>query len=212
MPRKTGKIKSNKTLLLVVEGETEQFYFSEMRTVEKIPGITIIPKIAKHSNPLTIIKTAINEKNSFVYDFVCCIFDLDTIINDNLSKELLDTLNEAKKLEIIFVGSLPSFEIWYLLHFCMPNKYYNSQAMLINDLRKYIPDYEKSIKWLSTARLYSKLKLKINIARERCKQLDLQLIDDDINQSCCDIDTIFELIEKKDVTLIKPNRFFKILK
>ena len=129
-----------------------------------------------------------------------------------LSYKGLKTLNEAKKLEIIFVGSLPSFEIWYLLHFCMPNKYYNSQVMLINDLRKYIPDYEKSIKWLATARLYSKLKPKINIARERCKQLDLQLIDEDINQSCCDIDTIFELIEKKDVTLIKPNRFFKIVK
>ncbi len=29
MPRKTGKIQSNKTVLLVVEGETEQIYFSE---------------------------------------------------------------------------------------------------------------------------------------------------------------------------------------
>ena len=44
MLRKTRKIQSNKTVLIVVEGATELNYFSEMKAVERIPGITVIPK------------------------------------------------------------------------------------------------------------------------------------------------------------------------
>lgn|GEM_PF-3372352 len=35
MPRKTGKIQSNKTFLLVVEGENEYLYFTDMKSLEK---------------------------------------------------------------------------------------------------------------------------------------------------------------------------------
>lgn len=34
MPRKTGKLKGNKTFLLVVEGPTEKIYFSDVKTNE----------------------------------------------------------------------------------------------------------------------------------------------------------------------------------
>ena len=59
MPRKTNKIQSHATILLVLEGQTEQFYFSEMRIVERIPGITIIPKMAQHSDLYHVLKNVV---------------------------------------------------------------------------------------------------------------------------------------------------------
>ena len=66
MPRKTRKIQSNKTVLIVVEGTTELNYFSEMKAVERIPGITVIPKQAKYSSVASIFKTAFEEQKKSV--------------------------------------------------------------------------------------------------------------------------------------------------
>lgn len=88
MPRKTGKLKGNKTFLLVVEGFTEQIYFSDVKTTRRIPGITINPKIAKHSDLSTILRTAIREYNTNAYDSVWCVFDRDTITEQGMSDDL----------------------------------------------------------------------------------------------------------------------------
>ncbi|MGP1438787.1 MAG: hypothetical protein ACTTKH_06930 [Treponema sp.] len=47
MPRKTGKVKSNKTFLIIVEGKTEYWYFSDMKALEKIHGLKIEIKKSK---------------------------------------------------------------------------------------------------------------------------------------------------------------------
>ena len=92
MPRKTGKIRSNKTFLIVVEGEkTEYLYFSEMKALEKIPGLTIKIKKAKHSSPYYILSTALEEqKNEKQYESIWCIYDCDVIAeSDTVEKNIL---------------------------------------------------------------------------------------------------------------------------
>ena len=79
MPRKTKKIHSNRTILIVVEGTTEFNYFSEMKAIERIPGIIVIPKKARYSSVANIFKTAFEEQKTKVYDFIWCVFDCDTI-------------------------------------------------------------------------------------------------------------------------------------
>ena len=59
MPRKTNKIPSNKTILIVVEGQTEHIFFSEMNVYERIPGITVASRESAHSDIEHVIRTAI---------------------------------------------------------------------------------------------------------------------------------------------------------
>lgn len=172
MPRKTGKLKGNKTFLLVVEGFTEQIYFSDVKTTRRIPGITINPKIAKHSDLSTILRTAIKEIKTDVYDFVWCVFDRDTITEQGMSDDLKKQYNTALDLGIQFADSMPAFEVWFLLHFAMPSPFYISQDGVIKDLRKYISDYSKEQAWLSSAKLYSKLEPYFDAAEKRAIELD----------------------------------------
>lgn len=172
MPRKTGKLKGNKTFLLVVEGFTEQIYFSDVKTTRRIPGITINPKIAKHSDLSTILRTAIREYNTNAYDSVWCVFDRDTITEQGMSDDLKKQYNTALDLGIQFADSMPAFEVWFLLHFAMPSSFYISQDGVIKDLRKYISDYSKEQAWLSSAKLYSKLEPYFDAAEKRAIELD----------------------------------------
>lgn len=111
MPRKTGKIQSNKTFLIIVEGETEYRYFSEMKSIERIPGVSITLKQAKHSSLYNILKTALDEKKTKVYDSVWCVFDYDTILEKGISEKTKKLKTQVEKCGIYIADSLPSFEI-----------------------------------------------------------------------------------------------------
>lgn len=41
--------------------------------------------------------------------------------------------------------SNPCFEVWFLLHFRFSTKGYNNNEAVLNDLKKYWPQYEKKI-------------------------------------------------------------------
>ena len=133
MPRKTHKIKSKKTILLIVEGYTEKIYFSQMKFVENNQNVTIIPRMAKHSSLVTILETAIKEAKEKIYDSIWCVFDRDVLLSTGSSKELELKFNEANRLNIQFADSLPAFEIWFLLHYVLPKQYYKNQDELINE-------------------------------------------------------------------------------
>ena len=141
-----------------MEGETEQIYFSQVRADRKISGITIVPRLAKHSSVKHILKTALTEYEEHIYDEIWCVFDRDTIVRDGLSEETTDMLEEAKNLGIKFAQSYPSFEVWFYLHFALPQPHYLSQFSLIEDFRQFVPRYGKEQAWLACGDLYAKLK------------------------------------------------------
>ncbi len=192
MARKTAKLQSNKTILIIVEGKTEQIYFSEMKSSERIPGITIIPKLAKHSALEHILNLALEEKKQQVYDSIWCVFDRDTI-PEKISKEMENKITKAKDNEINFADSLPSFEIWFLLHYKKPKLHYKDQKELIKDLKNHIIDYKKEQKWLNQKKLYSKLKELHNIAMKNSEALDKQRRKQD---SLCNVYKLFQEIQK----------------
>ena len=158
MPRKTAKLHPHKTILLVVEGETEQIYFSQVRADRKISGITIVPRLAKHSSVKHILKTALSEYEEHIYDEIWCVFDRDTIVRDGLSEDTTVLLEEARAKGIKFAQSYPSFEVWFFLHFALPQPHYLSQFSLIEDFRQFVPRYGKEQAWLACGDLFAKLK------------------------------------------------------
>ena len=198
MPRKTGKLKGNKTFFIVVEGPTEKIYFSDVKTNAHIPGVTLNPKIAKHSDLNTILKTAITGFKTGAYDSVWCVFDRDTIAKDGMSKELKNQYENARSLGIRFADSMPAFEIWFLLHFAMPAQFYSSQDSVIKELRKHIPDYEKDQKWLSSANLYSKLKPHFKDAMSKAAELDKRnKVSENTNATISNVYKLFEELLKE---------------
>ncbi len=193
MPRKTNKIPSHTTILLVVEGQTEQIYFSEMRIFERVPGISIVPKIAQHSDLYHVLKTALNEFNFGVYDSIWCVFDKDTLLSNNITDEVKTLLNKAINNGIKIADSFPAFEIWFLLHYEMPKQTYNNQDEVIKNLIKHISDYSKERKWQETKHLYAFLKKYQEQAILNSKRLNLQFSEAK-NKSLCNVYKIIEEI------------------
>ena len=188
MPRKTYKIKSKKTILLIVEGYTEKIYFSQMKFVENNQNVTIIPRMAKHSSLVAILETAIKEANENIYDAIWCVFDMDVLLSTGISKELEKKINEAKKINIQFANSLPAFEIWFLLHYVLPKQFYKNQDELIIELRKYISNYNKDINWLSRENLYIKLKPLVSNAIDNNIKLEQRnLLNQTNDKSMCNV-------------------------
>lgn len=171
MSRKLGKLKANKTFLLIVEGPVEKIYFSDVKANGRIPGVTITPKVSKHSDLYTILKSALIEHESSVYDSIWCVFDRDTIIANGMSEEASKLYKEAISKGIHFADSMPAFEVWFLLYYTMPDLFYSSQDKIIAELKKHIPCYSKNQVWLSSANLYSTLKPYFDFAMENAFEL-----------------------------------------
>lgn len=167
MARRQIKRPVYKTVLLVVEGETEQIYFERLKALEKYQNLRIRPEMPKHSNIGTLLEYAKKEAKSKAYDSVWLLFDRDVLKTQNIHKDILKQINDEKainNLGIKLADSFPCFEVWFLLHYCVPQNYYNSQNELIKELRKYLPEYTKNNAWLDKNDIYKLLRSKINDA------------------------------------------------
>ncbi len=204
MSRKTKKLKSNKTILIVAEGTTEKIYFSQMKSVERILGITIIPRQAKHSSLEAVLDTAIKEAKESIYDSIWCVFDRDILLGPRNTPNMQAKLQQAKSLGILFADSLPAFEIWFLLHYVVPKQYYSSQKDLIIDLRQHIKNYTKNNVWLMRAKLYTILRPLISKAKENSFILvQRNAKSKSTNCSMCNVYKLFDDIEKSSSKYIK---------
>ena len=196
MPRKTNKIKSNRTILIVVEGPVEDYYFSQLKNFERISGLKIVSRIASHSSIYHVLKTALMEETSKAYDSIWCVFDRDTTLNSNITSEVKKQFNDAKKKKINFADSFPSFELWFLLHYAIPKGYYANQNKLIIELQRYISNYSKERKWQESFRLYNTLKSLQNVALENAEKLNNKVKND--GDLFCNVDKLIkEILENK---------------
>jgi hypothetical protein len=172
MARKFSVRRQNTTILLLVEGDTEQIYFNQLRSFERL-HITIKPEIPKKSSPIEIIETALQRQkdNNGQYDYIWCVFDCDVLRNDLQNIENL--YQKAKTKKIYFAESAPCFEIWFLLHFVLPKKYYKNQNEVIDTLKKLekMKDYTKNRAWQEKINIYERLKPHITTALENAGKL-----------------------------------------
>ncbi len=181
--------------MLVVEGETEQIYFSQVRAHKRVTGITIIPRLAKHSSVGHILKTALAEYEEHIYDQIWCVFDRDTIVRDGLGEETEELAKKARKLGIQFAQSYPSFEVWFYLHFALPLPHYLSQFSLIEDFRQFVPRYGKEQAWLSCGELFKKLKEREGAAMENSQALrERNKASPSEGNSSCDVDLLMKAV------------------
>ena len=152
--RKIGTRKPYDRVLIVCEGaKTEPLYFKALREEYKLHTANIEVCNSPGSDAMTIIKhakarykEAKREGNSF--DRVYCVFDKDQ--HATYQSAIKELENSQPKNIFFAITSVPCFEYWILLHFTYTTKpYYPTGCKsvadnLIDDLKQYIPQYEKN--------------------------------------------------------------------
>ena len=143
-PRKNMKRKP--IVYIVCEGEeTKIKYFRRFRRRDSL--INIIPIASNYKAADRLVQKAISSIGSGDYDprngdVVWCVFDRDENTDEMLEKARKKAAED--NLKIAF--SNPSFELWFLLHFCQQTAELRDCSDVIHHLRSKgrIENYEKN--------------------------------------------------------------------
>jgi hypothetical protein len=158
--------KSLERVLIVSEGiKTEPTYFNKLVDYLKLVPTDIEVTGAKHSCPKKVVEYAIElyEKSLNTpqeYDLVFCVIDKDSHAHYS---DALDKIDRYKTQGVLYaINSVPCFELWLLLHFAYTTKPFSKtmnrsicQALIKDELKKYLPNYEKNISNLKKNELAS---------------------------------------------------------
>ena len=191
--RKNRRTKEN--ILFEFEGKnkTEEIYF---RNFQKRGNPYNIKFAYGHdTDPVGMIKSLIGymkkeDINTENADKIYCVFDAD--IDINKQKRIDEAIKLASENGIEIIISIPCFELWYRLHYSYTSKIYFSNKEIINDLKSYIPNYEKNMN------IYNIIEDKTNIAIENSKKLEKEQIRDGkeiININCNPYTSVYKPVE-----------------
>ena len=153
LKRKTEKRSSYERVLIVCEGsKTEPNYFNEFIDFLELNSANVEIDGSCDSSPGNIVKYAQaryteERKTGDRFDKVYCVFDKDTHASYASALETIKSLQPKDTFKA--ANSVPCFEYWILLHFEYTTKPFtptgrkSSCYSLIDDLKKYLPDYDK---------------------------------------------------------------------
>lgn len=157
--KKQGRRARCPRLLIVCEGsKTEPNYFTEIRVGRRLPtaNIAILPSYAG-TDPLQVVEYA---KHVFengeprrhleprTFDEIYVVFDRDDHRGYHAALDRAATLNnslrndEKARVPFTAVASVPSFELWLLLHFEEIHHAIHRDEVM-RRLKGHIPGYEK---------------------------------------------------------------------
>ncbi len=162
-----------KSIAIIGEGETEWFYFDSLRIACRYP-FKIAPAMPQHSDIPHMIKMA-DQYIAKEYDTVVCLVDMDRLLSNNKELATYRNIKATCSKKIIWIETNPCTEFWFLLHF-MPElavRHYKTCDEVIAELQKYMPGYEKTVRYFRKAKLYEYLKTygDINRAMKYADQL-----------------------------------------
>ena len=190
--------KTRKSIAIIGEGLTEYRYIDDMRTTERY-RFSLVPGIPKHSDIDDIVSLA-RERLKAGYDHVLCLIDMDVIEGNHDKMELYRVLKK-KNPKIIFVESSPCTEYWFLMHY-MPrpsSKEYADYDAVAQELKKHIPNYDKTEAFFNKTHIYQELKDKGDMAKaiELSRELDrLRENEPDVYKSYSQMYKLFDIIRE----------------
>ena len=140
-PKSTGHLKPRKTILLMVEGKSEEVYFTRLSRLSD--KYSIKTKISRDKGCLDIIRACSKEADRIGLeedDIKVVVFDLDVVDES----ELNEAVRLSREEDVILMTSNLSFEIWLLMHFESASRVY-SQDDYENRLSRLLnQEYKKS--------------------------------------------------------------------
>lgn len=200
------KVQGKEVYSLIVDGETEVWYFQLMKQYESLKMIDIKPELPKKKKLSELYK--LDKDNARDYTRVIWIIDFDAIIKEDKEvrkgsksrflqlKEYIAELKRLDNVEVLI--NTPCLEFWFLLHLEETGRYFAT----CNDVCKefsdtILSDYEKTERYYKKKNndIFTKLKTLQPGAINNAKKLG----DFDINSpeaAKAEIFKVFELINK----------------
>lgn len=171
-----------KIYAIIVDGETEIWYFQMMKSHESLLNIDIRPELPKKKKLEDQYYSVIENKN-LGYDKVIWLLDMDTILKEDKQtkkgqqsklqefKGYVKRLKKYPQVEVLV--NTPCLEFWHLLHFKETSKYYAQCENAAKELKKHLPIYEKTQRYYKQANkdIYLQLKPLQKIAHNNAQQL-----------------------------------------
>ena len=187
-----------KSIAIIGEGLTEYRYVDDMRTTERY-RFSLVPGIPKHSDIDDIVNLA-KERVNAGYDYVLCLIDMDVIESSHDKMAHYRSLKNDNP-KIIFVESSPCTEYWFLMHYmpCPSSKEYADYKAVAQELKKHIPDYEKTETFFNKTHIYRELKEKGDLAQavELSRELDkLHATEPEVYKSYTQMYKLFDIIRE----------------
>ena len=168
MARKTNKRPLRQSLLIVVEGDTESFYFSQLRSECSTHSVQIIVKQKDSENtPKRMVDYAERLNYQREFDKIWCVFDQDTKKKAPGSYE--EAIQKAKSHKFDIANSSPCFELWFLLHFTFTTRNFENCKQAEDTLREHLSDYCKKQEYLKN--LFKRLLPQLPKALKNCAKL-----------------------------------------
>ncbi len=197
MTRRTVSRRARKSIAIIGEGLTEYRYVDDLRTTERY-RFSLVPGIPKHSDIDDIVRLA-RERVSAGYDYVLCLIDMDVIEGNRDKMEHYRALKNDNP-KIIFVESSPCTEYWFLMHF-MPgpsSKEYANYEAVAQELKRHIPNYDKTEAFFNKTHIYRELKEKGDMVRAIGLSRDLDELrakEPEVYKSYSQMYKLFDIIE-----------------
>lgn len=191
------------SIAIVGEGLTEWKYFDYIRVTRRY-AFKLKPDLPKHSDYKTVFKKG-KDLVKESYDLVFCVIDMDTIYKDRK----IDEFNKAcKKLpkQVIPITSMPCIEFWFYLHFLEYPEFrlYSSYEEIYRQLKKKIPDYEKTKRYFENSNMFSEIEK--NGGLEKAIQNSEAILNKKNNDcSYSEISLVFEQLEACKECKLKNN-------
>ncbi len=189
--------RARKSIAIIGEGLTEYRYVDDLRTTERY-RFSLVPGIPKHSDIDDIVRLA-RERVSAGYDYVLCLIDMDVIEGNRDKMEHYRALKNDNP-KIIFVESSPCTEYWFLMHF-MPgpsSKEYANYEAVAQELKRHIPNYDKTEAFFNKTHIYRELKEKGDMVRAIGLSRDLDELrakEPEVYKSYSQMYKLFDIIE-----------------
>ncbi len=204
MARKRNKITKPKVdvFAIVVDGQTEVWYFQMMKRNETELLINIEPKIPQKKK----LSEQYNKVVEFAQDYVKVfwIIDLDVIIKESkeVKKGQQSKIQELKQYladienkfdNVITILNNPCLEFWFLLHFKRTARYFQKCEEVEKDLKHFLTDYEKTRKYFIREGndIYLRLKPFLTIALENARRLQ-RISLDNLERAICEMNLFFD--------------------
>lgn len=152
MARKREFKQQNTPIVVVGEGITEFYYMKKLKQfLPTLKPYSLTPQcFDKNTGYVRLEKEIANVIKNDKHVIVFVLYDIDVAQNSSKAMFHLQKIKTKYKSNknVIFCGSMPDIEYWFLLHFVDTNRSMSSNECL-SALKKHIEDYEKTKKYLS---------------------------------------------------------------
>ncbi|WP_375560388.1 RloB family protein [Bernardetia sp. OM2101] len=203
--REFKKGKGKKVWAIIVDGDTEIWYFQMLKHHEKNLSINIKPDLPKKKKLQEQFESVC--QNAKDYDKVFWVIDFDTILKEDKQTKKGETsvveafkkyrkqLHEDYENVTVLVNN-PCLEFWFLLHFEETSKQFSECESVEKLLKKYIPNYQKTQKFFkkSNQDIYKILKSDQEKAIQNAQKLGVWN-EENLKAAKCEMYILLELLE-----------------